>query len=170
MLVLGSPGCEWLYILLQYSLLIMHVLCSPESEWLCCLTAILTCWSSLSLALQRVSSCGALLQFQPADHACSQLFSGWVAMVPCCNSSLLIMSVLGLTVGEWLLYLATIFACWSCLSLAHQKVSRCGALLQFHPSHYICLFPDCTQPKPISLYVCSPLQVLWHVHVWFYSL
>ena len=135
--VLGSPVGEWLWciaaILASWtslssrmwvavvpchnsSLLIIPVLGSPESEWLWCLAAILAFWSCLSLALQNVSSCGALLQFWPADHSCPWLSSGWVAVVSCYNSSLLTISVLGSLESE-LWCLATILACWSSLSL-----------------------------------------------------
>ena len=52
-------------------------------------------------------------------------------MVPCYNSSLLIMPVLGSPVGEWLWCFAAILASQSCLSLALQDVSGYGGLLQF---------------------------------------
>ena len=45
------------------SLLTMPVLGSLVCEWLWCLAGILTCWLCLSLALQDVSGCGALLEF-----------------------------------------------------------------------------------------------------------
>ena len=62
--VLGSPGCEWLWCLVANSR------------------------SYLSLALQEVSGCGAMLQL-----------------------ILLIMPVLGSSVREWLWYLPAILAC-----------------------------------------------------------
>ena len=120
------------------SLLIMPVLGSLACEWLWCLATILACWSCLSLALQAVSGCGALLQFQPANHACPWLSRLWVTVVPCYNSSLLIMPVLGSPVGEWLWCLATILACWSCLSLVFQDVSGHDALLQFYLADHAC--------------------------------
>ena len=153
------------------SLLIIPVLGTPACEWLWCLSVILSCWSWLSLALQEVSACCALLQFQPADHDCPWHSSLWVAVVPCCNPSLLIITVLCSPVCEWLWCLAhnsrllimpycsvcewlwcfaAILACWSCLSalvckwlwcldtilawsclsLAFQEVSGCGAFPQ----------------------------------------
>ena len=152
--VLGSLVCEWLWCLAAIlacwschpwlcrmwvavvpycnsGLLIMPLLGSSACEWLWCLAAILTYWSYLFLALQFVSGCDALLQFYPIDHACPWLSSLWVAMVHCCNYSLLIMPILGSIGCEWLWFLAAILACWSCLSLALQPVSGCGALLQF---------------------------------------
>ena len=62
----------------------------------------------------------------------------WVAVVPCCNSTLLIMFFFGSSACEWLWCLAEILACWSCLSLALQEVSGRGSLLQFKPADHTC--------------------------------
>jgi hypothetical protein len=70
-----------------------------------------------------VSCFGASLKFQPADHAFPWLSSEYVAVVACCNSSLLIMPVLDSPGSEWLWCLSAIIACWLCLSLALQMVS-----------------------------------------------
>ena len=109
----------------------MSVLVSSGCEWLWCLAAILGCWWCLSLALQDVSGCGVLLQFWPTDDACPWLSREWVAMVPCCTSSLLMMPVFGSPVGEWLWCLAAILSCWWHLFLVLQLVSGCGTFLQF---------------------------------------
>ena len=50
-------------------------------------------------------------------------------MVPCCNSSLQIMPVLGPPESKWLWGFAAVLAYRLCLSLALQEVSDCGALL-----------------------------------------
>ena len=155
--VLGSPGCEWLWCLAMFlacwqccpwlfrewvavvpccfsSLLTMPILGSSGSEWLWCLVVFLACWQCLSLTLQPVSSCDALLALlclQPADNAGTWLSSWWVAVVPCYVSSLLTISVLGSSVCEWLWCLAVFLACWQCLFMALQAVSGCDALLFF---------------------------------------
>ena len=127
--VLGSPGCEWLLFLGVFwacwqglflalrmwvaagpycvsSLLPITVLGSLVCEWLLCLTMLHACWQCLSLALQNVSGCCALHCFKPVDNACSWLSSQWVAVVPCCDSSLLTMTVHHSLGCEWLLCLA----------------------------------------------------------------
>ena len=56
---------KWVAVVPCYNLglLIKPLLGSPVGEWLCCLAAILACWTYLFLALQSVSGCCALLQF-----------------------------------------------------------------------------------------------------------
>ena len=61
------------------SLLTMSVLGSPVCEWLLCHDVFQACWQWLSLALQDVSGCCALVCFKPADDAYPWLFSWWVA-------------------------------------------------------------------------------------------
>ena len=74
------------------SLLMMPVLCSPVCKWLLCLVVFQVCWWCLSSALQGVSGCCALLCLKPAN---AYLFSReWVSAMPCCVSSLLMMSIL----------------------------------------------------------------------------
>ena len=115
----------------NYSLLMMPVFDSPDSEQIWCLAVILACWWCLSLALQDVSGCDALLQFWLANNACHWLFRWSVAVVSCCNSSLLMMPVLGSSGCEWIWCLAAFLVCWWCLSLTLQDVSGCGVLMQF---------------------------------------
>ena len=125
---LHSLVSEWLYALLCFWPMTMppdHG--SLESEWLWCLTVLIS----------------------PADNFCPWLFSLWVAVVTCCVfglltmpiiaspvgmwlwcsavSSLLTMPVLHLLACEWLYCLAV--ACWQCPFLALQPVSGCGTLL-----------------------------------------
>ena len=93
--VLCSPGCEWLLcICCVSSLLMMPVLCSPVCEWLLYFAVSQACQWYLSSALQFVSGCCALLCLKSANDACPLLSSLWVAAVPCCVSSLLMMPVL----------------------------------------------------------------------------
>ena len=84
------------------SLLMMPVLGSPVCEWLWCLTICSICWWCLLLAPQTVSGCGVLQHFESTDDACSWLFRRWVAFVSWCDSSLLMMPVLGSSGSEWL--------------------------------------------------------------------
>ena len=111
------------------SLLTMPVLGSLECEWLLYFAMFQACWKSLSLALQPVSGCCALLCFKLADTSCSWLTRKWVAAVHCCDSSLLTIPILGSPVCEWLLCLALFQACWEYLFLALQPVSGCCAFL-----------------------------------------
>ena len=74
----------------------------PVCEWLWCLAVSLPCWQYLSLALQTVSDCGALLCFYLADNAYPWLSSQWVAVVPCYVFRLLTMPILGSPESEWL--------------------------------------------------------------------
>lgn len=87
-------------------MLIMPDFGSTVCEWLLYLAAFLACWCCLPLPHQYVSSCIVLLHFSFAHHACLWLFSLCVAVVPWCNSSLLMIPVLDSLVGGWLLCLA----------------------------------------------------------------
>ena len=132
--VFASPVCEWLLCPNCFSsLLTIPVIGSPGCEQLLCLALFQACWQSLSLAVQEVSGCCALLCFKLANNSCPWLSSGWVAVMPCCVSSLLTIPVLGSPGGEWLLCLAMFLACWQSLSLALQWVSGYCVLLCFRP-------------------------------------
>ena len=61
------------------SLLTMPVLGSSEGVWLWWFTVFSACWQCMSLALQKVSGCCALLLFWSADNACPWLSRKWVA-------------------------------------------------------------------------------------------
>ena len=135
--VIGSPGCEWLLLLhLNHtnhasswlcslwvtfvpccisSLLTIPVLGSPACEWLICFAVCQACWQCLSLVLQQVSGCSALLCFKPTDNACLWLLRLWVA--------------------DLLFYVSSY---WECLSLALQDVSGCYALLCFKSANNAC--------------------------------
>ena len=105
--VLGSLACVWLQCLAMFlSLLIISVLGSPGCEWLQCIAMLQAYWWYLPLALQFVSGSKALLCFKSANDACPWLFSLWVAAMPCCVSSLLMVPVLGSSGSEWLQCLA----------------------------------------------------------------
>ena len=92
---------------------------------------ILRCWWCLSLVLQLVSGCCAMLPFKLANDAFPRLFSLWVATVPSSNWSWLMKLVHGSLVCEWLLCLAVFQASWQCISLVFQDVSDSCALLHF---------------------------------------
>ena len=187
MTVFGSSACEWLLCLGVFpasddacswlfrlwvavatcwisSLLIMTVFGSSGCEWLLYIAKFQACWPWLSLALQTVGGCCALVNFKPADHDCLWLFSLWVAAVcalldfksadqdclwlssvwvtavPWWISSLLTKTVFGSSVCEWLLCLARFQVCWPRLSLALQCVSDCCALVNFKPADHDCLW------------------------------
>ena len=129
------PFRKWVAVVLCYnsSLLMMPILGSLVGEWLWCLAAILACCWCLSLDLQWVSGCGALLQFWPADGAYPWLSRKWVAMAPYCNSSLLMMLVLGFPGSEWLWCLAAILPCWWCLRKWVTIVACCNSSLLMFP-------------------------------------
>ena len=131
---------EWVAAVPCYvsSLLMKPVLHSSEGEWLQCLAVFQAYWWSLSLAIQYVSACSALLGVKPTNDACSWLSSLWVPAMPCNVSSLLMMPVIGSLVCECLQYLAVWQAYWWYLSLALQEVSGCSALLFFKPTDGTC--------------------------------
>ena len=85
------------------SLVTMPVLASLVCEWLLCLTVFQAWWQCLSVTLQEVSGCCALMCFQSADNDCSLVWSLWVADLPHHILSLLIISVLGSSACEWLM-------------------------------------------------------------------
>ena len=146
----------------------MPLLCSPGCEWLGFLSVFQVHWWCLFSALQKVSGCCAFLYFKPADDACPLLFSGWVAVVPCCVSSLLMMLLLCSPVGEWLL-LAVFQASWWCLFSTHQQVSGCCFLLCFKPGDeafslllrmWVAAVPFCVSSESsllMLLALCSPV-------------
>ena len=112
----------------------MLVLGSLVCEWLPSLAVSQACWQCLSLALQYVSGCYFSLCLKPADNACPWLSRGWVAVIPCCISSLLKMPVLDSLESEWLPSLSMFQACWQCLSLSLQDVSGCHLSQCFKPA------------------------------------
>ena len=70
-LVFDSLVCEWLWCLSYFcSLLTMPVLDFLVCEWLWWLSLFLAYWQCLSLALQPVSGCSALLYLWCANNAC----------------------------------------------------------------------------------------------------
>ena len=97
-------------------LLTMFVLDSPVGVWLLHLAVFYACWQCLLLTLQWVSDlhallhfkatdnsyvlayqivsgCHAFLSFKPANDACHQLTSWWVAAMPHCISRLFLTPV-----------------------------------------------------------------------------
>ena len=158
-LVLDSSESKWLLCLAILQTCSCCLPLTPACEWLLCLAGFQAHSWCLPLALQSVScwTCcvSGLLLMMPA----SWLFREWVAAVPCYISSLLMISVLGFSVCEWLQYLAVFFfkpthktcswlprewvaavphwfqAYWWCLSLALQSVSCCGTLWLFKPGN-----------------------------------
>ena len=84
------------------SLLMMPVFGSSGSEWLQYLAMPQAYWWYLFLALQFVCGSSALLYFKPTNDACPWFFRKWVAAVPYCVSSLLMIPVIGSPVCEWL--------------------------------------------------------------------
>ena len=138
--------------------------------------------NSLSLALQPVSGCSALLCFKLTDDPCPWLSRVWVAAVPCCISNLLMMPVLGSPVCEWLQCLAmfqTYFSPWLS-SLWVAAVAHCVSSLLIIPilgsseseclwflaalqacwSNLFCFFRTWVAACPVVFYVC----------LWFLSL
>ena len=163
--VLGFSGSKWLWCL---STMLACWSClsfgSSACEWLWCFAAFLACWSCLSLVFQRVSGCGTLLQFWPADHNCLWLSRKWVAVLPCYNFSLLIMPVLGSPVCKWLWCLATILSCWSCLPCSsacewlwcHDTNLSCWCCLPWLFSLWVAVVPFCSSSLLIMPVLCSP--------------
>ena len=113
------------------SLLTTPVINSPECEWPQLLAFFQTCWQ-LSLALQYVCSCHAMLDIKPTDHAFSGFISMWVAAQPHCASRLMTPVPCSLACG-WLPCHALYQAYWSCLCMDFQCVSGCCASVHFTP-------------------------------------
>ena len=113
------------------SLLTTPVINSPECEWPQLLAFFQTCWQ-LSLALQYVCSCHAMLDIKPTDHAFSGFISMWVAAQPHCASRLMTPVPCSLACG-WLPCHALYQAYWSCLCMDFQCVSGCCASVYFTP-------------------------------------
>ena len=139
----AKNACSWLFSLWVATvhccvsrLLTISVFNSSVGEWLLCNTVFQACWQSLSLALQEVSSCCALLCLKPADNLYPWHSSWWVTAG--CVWSLLTTLVFGSLGSKWLLWLAMLQAWWLFLSLALQYVSSCCALLCFKPADNSC--------------------------------
>lgn len=88
--------------------------------------------------LFRMWVAAAACYFKPTDNTCCHLISLWVAALPCCALSLLIMSVPISTGSEWLSNLAMFQACWWHLFSSLQHVSGCHSLLCFKPADNSC--------------------------------
>ena len=116
-------------------LLMMHVLGSPGSEWLLCLTIFSCLLMMLVLDSQNVSGYFALQYFMPAHDACSWLSRKWV---PCHISCLIMMPLLGSPGCEWLLCFTMFYACSWHLFLTLQEVSDCCTLSCFMSAHDAC--------------------------------
>ena len=93
-------------------MLTMPVLGALVCEWLLYFAVSQTCSQCLSLALQEVGAYYALLNFKPTHNCCLWSSSLWVAAVPCCDSSLLTMSVFDSSGYEWLTFLLVFQVCW----------------------------------------------------------
>ena len=100
----SNDACLWLFrkwvvivaCCVSY-LLTLPVLGSQVGQWLHCLISFQTHWWYLSLALQVVSGCNALLNLKPADNAylwLSRDIRLKVSALLHCSSSLLMMPVL----------------------------------------------------------------------------
>ena len=147
------------------SLLMMPIFCSPVGEWLLYLPMFWSFWWCLSSALQLVSGWCALLCFKPVDDACSLLSSLWVAGVPCCVSSLLMIPVFCSPGSEWLRCFAVCHACWWCLASALQRVSGYCAFLCAKPAddaypllsrEWVASMPCCALTLLMMFVLCSP--------------
>ena len=135
-------------------LLMMHVLGSPGSEWLLCLTIFSCLLMMLVLDSQNVSGYFALQYFMPAHDACTWLSRMWVATLPCNISCLLMMLVLGSPGSECL----AIFHAWLwCLYLALQVVSGYFASPCFMPAHDTCSW---LSRKSVTAVPCHVLCLL----------
>ena len=143
---------------------LVTVLGTPVGEWLLCLAVFQDWWQCLSLALQSVSGSCVLLCFKPGDNFCPWLSRKWVAVVPCCVSSLVTMPVLGSPACEWLLWLAFKPANYDCPWLSRKWVAAmCCYLLSSLVMHVL------GSSVGKWLLCLGVFQVQWQWLFWFFS-
>ena len=145
--VLGFSASEWAVIShCIWSLQMAPSLGSLASEWLLCIPHFILKMSVLCLLRWWVAN---LLCFKPLNGICSLFFRKWVAAVPFCTSSLLMMPVVGSLECEWVLHLVASQVCWEHLSLALSLWVLCltyciAKLLTISGFHFLgCEWPLC---------------------------